>query len=246
MQQRRHHNTDQHAHDGVAHALHQVQEHGPFLERCRRGAHQIHADEQYAQAHAHHARLLDGFLFVKHHDHHDAHEGEHRAGVKLDGQKQRRYGRTNVRAHDDAHRLGQGQQLRVHEANHHHRCRTGGLNDGGHNDAGDERDKPVPRHQGEEVFQLRPRRVLQSFAHGPHSEEEEGQSSQQRQYTLKTHTCLLCGFFRLARRLISWLNPVYTCSGRRLVWQRTPFSRRLAGGYQHFCRRSPKRSVTIY
>ena len=208
LQQRGHHDADQHAHDGVAHTLHQFKKYRPFFQRFGGGAHQIHADEQNAQAHAHHARLLERFFFIEHHDHHDADKGEYRTGIELDGQQEGRNGGADVRAHDDADGLNQREQLGVHETHYHHRRRAGGLDDSGNAYACDQSDKAVPCHQGKKVFQFGPGGVFQAFAHGAHAEEEKGQAAQQRQYTLKIHTFLLCRFFRLARRLISRVIPV--------------------------------------
>ena len=152
---------------------------GGIPQRHHGVAHEVHADEQDAQAGDYVGPVLHLLLIYKHGDGH-THKGDERShGSDVQGHQLSGDGGADVGAHDDPHCLLQGHHPGVYESHDHDGGGGGGLDEGRDAGAHQNSDETVGCEPFQNFLHLFACGSLQAVAHHLHSVEEECQAAQQ-------------------------------------------------------------------
>ena len=191
----------QNAQQGVGEAGEQAGEPCLILQRQHRVGHGGHAGHQHSKADEDGAHAL--FLLTLTHIQQNANKCKHRAkrsgleqldeqAVALQAGKTQDpagHGSAHVAAHDHANGLMQLHDAAVDKAYHHNRGSAGALDYGGHAQTQKKALEGVIGQLAENFLQLAAGLLFQCLAHDVHTEQKQGQTSQQRKDIKNGHKC---------------------------------------------------------
>ena len=191
----------QNAQQGVGEAGEQAGEPCLILQRQHRVGHGGHAGHQHGKADEDSAHAF--FLLTLTHIQQNADKCKHRAersrfeqldeqAVALQtgkAQDPAGHGGAHVAAHDHANGLMQLHDAAVDKAHHHNGGSAGALDDGGHTQTQKKALEGVIGQFAENFLQLAAGLLFQCLAHDVHTEQKQGQTSQQRKDIKNGHKC---------------------------------------------------------